>query len=242
MYPILIFLAAHWYLSLFTQTFFNHRYAAHNQFKMSSFWEKVFFVACWMFQGSSYLSPRVYAILHRLHHAYADTPRDPHSPRFDKNIFWMMWKTFNIYNDIAAGKMEVESRFLKNLTEWPKFDKFAQTWLSKLSWGGIYVLFYYYFAPSYWWFLFLPVHFLMSPIHGTVINWFAHTGGYRNFILPNTSRNIWRFDWLMLGEGYHNNHHMHPERPNFGGVKRFEWDLTYPVIKLLNYFRVIRIN
>eukprot|EP01036_Dinobryon_divergens_P038408 gene38408-50429_t len=31
-------------------------------------------------EGSSFLSPRAYAILHRMHHAFSDTKRDPHSP------------------------------------------------------------------------------------------------------------------------------------------------------------------
>jgi stearoyl-CoA desaturase (Delta-9 desaturase) len=37
---ILIFFLAHWYLSLFSQTFFLHRYAAHQMFTMSKSWEK----------------------------------------------------------------------------------------------------------------------------------------------------------------------------------------------------------
>ena len=40
---ILVFFVAHWYLSLFFQTFFLHRYAAHKAFTMNKFTEKVFF-------------------------------------------------------------------------------------------------------------------------------------------------------------------------------------------------------
>ena len=54
---ILIFFVAHWYLSLFFQTFFLHRYAAHKAFTMSKRTEKVFYVLTWIFQGSNYLSP-----------------------------------------------------------------------------------------------------------------------------------------------------------------------------------------
>ena len=63
----------HWYVSLFSQTFFLHRYSAHKMFLMNKFWEKVFYVLTWIFQGSSYLSPYAYGIMHRYHHAYADT-------------------------------------------------------------------------------------------------------------------------------------------------------------------------
>ncbi len=41
---IILFFVAHWYLSLFAQTFFHHRYAAHRAFTMSKGWEKFFFV------------------------------------------------------------------------------------------------------------------------------------------------------------------------------------------------------
>ena len=47
----------------------------------------------------------------------------------------------------------------------------------------------------------------MAPIHGMIINWFGHIYGYVNFKVNDTSKNLFRFDWLMLGEGYHNNHH-----------------------------------
>src|SRR5690606_12907043 len=67
---IIIFFILHWYLSLFVQTFYLHRYAAHRMFSMSPFWEKFFHVLTFIAQGSSYLSPYAYGVLHRMHHAY----------------------------------------------------------------------------------------------------------------------------------------------------------------------------
>ena len=55
---ILIFFVAHYYLSLFTQTFYLHRYAAHKMFTMNKFWERFFFAFPYICQGSSFLSPR----------------------------------------------------------------------------------------------------------------------------------------------------------------------------------------
>ncbi|MBM3427045.1 MAG: acyl-CoA desaturase, partial [Bacteroidetes bacterium] len=90
---IILFFLLHWYFSLFCQSFFLHRYAAHQMFVMNKYWEKFFYFFTWIWQGSSYLSPRAYAILHRMHHAYSDTPQDPHSPHHTENLFTMMWKT-----------------------------------------------------------------------------------------------------------------------------------------------------
>ena len=95
---VILFFILHWYLSLFTQTFFMHRYSAHQMFTMSKGWEKFFYVVSFFFQGSSYLSPRAYGIMHRMHHAFADTEKDPHSPKYDHNFFAMMIRTKNIYN------------------------------------------------------------------------------------------------------------------------------------------------
>ena len=56
----------------------NHsfcRYGAHRMFTMSKR-ERTFHLLTYLTQGSSYLNPRAYAILHR-HHAYTDGPRTP---------------------------------------------------------------------------------------------------------------------------------------------------------------------
>ena len=240
MVVILIFFVLHWYLSLFAQTFFHHRYAAHRAFTMNKGWEWFFFVYSYITQGSSYMSPRVYAILHRIHHAYTDTEQDPHSPQYDKNVVSMMWRTSITYVQIMKNRIPVEERFLKNIPQINWLDWWGNTWYSRILWSGTYTWFYVAFAPSAWWYLLIPVHILMGPIHGVVINWFAHKYGDVNFETDNTSRNLFKVDMLMLGEGYHNNHHKFPSRSNFA-AKRGEFDPVYPIIRLLNKIKIIRI-
>ncbi|MFZ9046077.1 MAG: acyl-CoA desaturase [Cyclobacteriaceae bacterium] len=239
---ILLFFVAQWYLSLFFQTFFLHRYASHSAFTMGKTTEKVFFVLTWIFQGSNYLSPYGYGVMHRMHHAFADTPDDPHSPKYDESIFKMMWKTKTIYSAIASGREVPEGRFTEGVPRWDAFDVFARSWPSRIFWGGIYALFYYQFATEWWMWLFLPVQWMFSPIHGAIINWFAHKYGYRNFKVGDTSRNFLPFDFLMMGESYHNNHHKYGSRANFGGIRWHEFDPTYQVIKLLDGLGVIKLH
>ena len=90
---IVLFFLAHWFLSLFSQTFFLHRYASHKMFKMNKFWERFFYTFTFISQGASFLNPRAYAILHRMHHAYSDTEKDPHSPHFFKDVWSMTAST-----------------------------------------------------------------------------------------------------------------------------------------------------
>ncbi len=242
MLVIFCFFIAHWYLSLFFQTFFLHRYAAHGAFTMSKTTERVFFVLTWIFQGSNYLSAYAYGVLHRMHHAFADTPDDPHSPKYDESIWKMMWKTKTIYSSIAHGGYEPEERFTKGVPRWDAFDRFAESWMSRLGWGVVYSLVYLQFATHWWLWLLLPIQYLMSPVHGAIINWFAHKYGYTNYEVSDTSKNFLPVDFLMMGESYHNNHHRHGNRANFGGVRWHEIDPTYQIIKVLNFIGVIKLK
>tara|TARA_R110002049_G_scaffold308965_1_gene515209 strand:- start:273 stop:944 length:672 start_codon:yes stop_codon:yes gene_type:complete len=208
---------------------------------MSPAMEKVFFVLTWIFQGSNYLSPYGYGVMHRMHHAYADTPNDPHSPKYDETIWKMMWKTKTIYSDITNKVVQVDKRFTEGVPEWTWFDKMARSWQSRVLWGALYVGVYFVFADVWWLWLLLPIQFALSPIHGAIINWFAHKYGYRNFEVGDTSRNFLPVDVLMMGESYHNNHHKHGNRANFGGFRWHEIDPTYMVIKLLDKVGVIEL-
>lgn len=47
---IFVFFWIHWYVSVFMQSFFLHRYAAHAMFTTSKFWERVFHFFTWVAQ------------------------------------------------------------------------------------------------------------------------------------------------------------------------------------------------
>lgn len=237
---IFLFLILHWYLSLFAQTFFLHRYGAHKMFTMTQGWERFFYIFTWFTQGSSFLNPRAYAVMHRMHHAYSDTEKDPHSPHFFKEVFTMMWFTKNMYNDLVNRKFTPEQRFDKNYPNWPTVDKIAENYPSRLLFAAFYITFYIVFATHWWMFLFLPIHFLMGPIQGAVVNWAGHKYGYANYNDGDHSRNTLIIDFLMLGELFQNNHHHFAARSNFAN-KWWEFDPVYPVIRVLDKARIIRI-
>jgi len=176
-----------------------------------------------------------------MHHAYTDTENDPHSPKYDRNIFKMMWRSRQVSSGLYNGKIITERRFLKNLPDWPMVDKIGNSLWSRLAWITAYVLFYVKFAPSPWWFPLLLIHILMVPIQGVIINWFAHKYGDTNFKVNNTSTNLFKIDLLMMGEAYHNNHHKNPSGTNFG-FRWYELDPTYLIIRFLNWIKIIRIH
>jgi stearoyl-CoA desaturase (Delta-9 desaturase) len=238
---IVVFFISLWYLSLFSQTFFLHRYASHQAFTMNKFWERAFYVFTYITQGASYLSPYAYAAMHRMHHAYTDTEKDPHSPAYSSNVFSMMWSTQKIYSGIYRGTIVPEEQFRKNIPRWPAMDALGESFYSRGMWIVLYTLFFVFFAESPWLYLLLPLAIIMGPLHGAIINWFAHKYGYVNFKLKNTSRNLFPVDILMLGEGYHNDHHHAPSNANFG-ARWFEIDPVYVIIRLLHKLHIIKLN
>ncbi|MDP9149351.1 MAG: acyl-CoA desaturase [Myxococcota bacterium] len=235
---IALFFVAHWQLSVFFQTFYLHRYGAHRMYSMSRGWDRFFYLCTYVTQGCSFLSPRGYAILHRMHHAFSDTPKDPHSPANHESVWSMMLATKNTYDGFAYGRVQPEARFAGGLPSWPLIDRLGQSWWGRVAWGAAYTLFYMRFATHAWMFALLPVHFIMGPIHGAIVNWCGHKYGYRNFDNGDLSRNTLVFDFVTAGELFQNNHHKFAMSPNFA-VRWFELDTTYLAMRLFAFLGII---
>ncbi len=234
-----IFFAVHWYASYFLQGFFHHRYAAHNHVIMPDISEKFFFICCFITHGSSYMSPYIYGLMHRIHHVHADKPGDPHSPHDEPNFFKLMLLTRNNYQRFYQSKIRVDENLKKNLPAWNRFEYLVHNWIARSCWILLYITFYILFATQWWMFLLLPVTITMAAFQGNVVNWWAHKFGYSNFQVPNSSKNIVPVDILFIGDGYHNNHHKYP-----GKVKNshrwFETDFIYHIMNVMHFVRIVR--
>ena len=246
MTAILILFFSHWVASIFAQTFFLHRYAAHAMVTMSKFWEKFFYIFTIVAQGPSFLHPYGYAVLHRMHHIHSDTEDDPHSPLNSKDIFSMMWKTKHTYDNYAYRKVEPEAQFTRDyIPSWNFIDKLSQSWYYRVGTGTLYALYYMYFVPEGMWYLYLllPIHWIMGPIHGAIVNWGGHKYGYVNHnTTGDNSKNSLPIDFLTMGELMQNNHHGNPQSINFAYHRWYEVDLAYQVIRLLDLLRTVKIQ
>ena len=123
---------------------------------------------------------------------------------------------------------------------------FGINWISiadnlfvRIVFGVAYTLFYIYFAPNAWWFLLLPIHYLMGPVQGAIVNWCGHKYGYANYKNGDHSKNSEPFGILLMGELFQNNHHKYKESANFA-QKWFEFDPTFQVMRLMHAMRIIR--
>ncbi len=154
----------------------------------------------------------------------------------------MMWHTRTIYNDIVNKKELPDPQFTKEyLPAWEKLDKIADNMFVRLLFAVGYTLFYIYFAPNLWWFLLLPIHFLMGPVQGAIVNWCGHKYGYSNYNNGDHSKNSEPFGILLLGELFQDNHHQFGTSPNFA-KKWFEVDPAYQVMIVLDAFKIIRLK
>jgi stearoyl-CoA desaturase (delta-9 desaturase) len=210
---------------------------------MIKFWERFFYFFTFITQGASFLNPRAYAIMHRMHHAYSDTEKDPHSPHFFRDVWQMTLKTKDIYLNYAKYNVQPEKAFQGNYPEWKSLDKISDMWFVRILFGALYVLFYVKFVPpgAGWMFLLLPVHFFMGPVHGAIVNWCGHKYGYANYNNGDHSKNSLPIDIFLMGELMQNNHHKSPNSVNFA-KKWYEIDPTYPFVLFLNFIHVIKIR
>ena len=241
---IILVFVLHWFASLFFHTAFLHRYSSHKMFKMGFYTERVFYMLTWISQGSSFLVPRAYGAMHRMHHKFSDTKEDPHSPWFFKDIFTLMAHTRVIYLDLIKKRINPALEFTKDIPTWASLDRFGDHIATRIGWGliytAVYVLFIVYGHASPFWLLLLPIHYLMGPIQGAVVNWFGHKLGYQNFDNGDKSRNSEPLGIILMGELFQNNHHKNPLSANFA-KKWFEFDPTYVILWGLDKVRIIEL-
>ena len=210
-------------------------------FTMSKGWERIFFFLTFLTQGASFLNPRAYAILHRLHHKHSDTEKDPHSPIFSKNIIRMNLNTIKHYESVRLNKKDY-SKYDFDVPRWSGLEKFGDHWLTRLSFIGIYIFVYTEFSTANWQYALLPIHFIMGPLHGSIVNWCGHRYGYTNDKkTKDNSKNTLPIDLLMMGELFQNNHHSNPKNVKFSR-RWFELDPGYIITKFLSILKIVRIK
>ena len=156
-------------------------------------------------------------------------------------IFKFNKRTFLEYRDLVNKLIQNKIR-IADVPRWPTLEKIAELIPVRTLFIFFYISIYWIFAPSIWYYLLIPLHVVMGPIHGFIVNWFGHLIGYRNFKeLKDNSKNTLPVDLLMMGELYQNNHHKRPKNRNFA-YRWFEIDLGFIFASLLQKLNVIQLN
>jgi fatty-acid desaturase len=200
-----------------------HRLLTHRGYKTPK-WMEYLLTVC----GTLALEggPIFWVATHRKHHQNTDKEGDPHSPRDGglwAHVGWLLTGE-TMHNDAA--------NLLPYVPDLRK-DKF-HVWISRWHWVPITVLGFVLLVLGGWRFLLWGIFFrTVLGLHSTwLVNSATHMWGSRRFPTNDTSRNSFWVALLTFGEGWHNNHHAHPQSPRHG-VTWYELDFNWYGICIL---------
>jgi stearoyl-CoA desaturase (Delta-9 desaturase) len=203
-----------------------HRYFSHHAFKTGRVFQ---FVLAWLGCAAMQNGPLWWASSHRRHHRFSDRNGDPHSPVL--NGFWhahLGWVLSGDHDCPDLGNVREFSRF----TELLFLDRFK--WLPTMVTGALCALAFG--APGVVWGLGIATTLAFhAPL---LVNSAGHLWGARRFDTKDSSRNNPVLGVLVLGEGWHNNHHHDPSSARHG-LKWWEIDATYCAILALCRFGIV---
>lgn len=189
-----------------------HRYYTHRSFEMN---KSLANVLTWFGVLAGRGSPMGWVYVHRDHHKNSDIEgKDPHRPDGYK---W--WWVFFPHKMMYGKKMNL--RLIKDMIRDPYqihlgnyYNLYIVVWVALL------------FVIDPW----LAYFAWVIPVSLTNIafNTFHHTGHGHGYRLSENeksgnSTNTWIHGYFLFGEGWHNTHHAHPRRWNFG-EKWWEFD------------------
>lgn len=208
-------------------TLFLHRCQTHRSIDFAAPIQHL--MRFWLWVRTA-MPTREWVAVHRCHHAYVETDKDPHSP-----IVYGIWRVVifgtGLYHRAAHNKAIVEQFGAGTPDDALEFfyDKLAIT-------GPVLTL-----VSNLWLFgmaglAMWLVEMAWIPFFAAgVINGLGHWWGYRNFETPDASTNLPGPHWSLLtaGEALHNNHHHIQNAARFS-MRPGEIDPGYL------YFRILR--
>jgi stearoyl-CoA desaturase (delta-9 desaturase) len=207
-----------------------HRLLTHRSYKTPKLVE-YFLTIC----GTLALEggPIYWVVTHRIHHAHADGPGDPHTPRdggWWSHMGWILSGTAQQYDN------SVVAHYAPDLIK----DRF-HIWLNRLYWLPLVLLGLVLLAFGGWSYLMWGIFFRVTfNLHATwLVNSATHMWGTRRFSTSDDSRNNWWVALLTFGEGWHNNHHAHPTAARHG-LAWYEIDINWWGIRVMQFLGLAR--
>jgi len=201
---VLIGLASAMLTALVTEVY-CHRCLAHHAFAVRPAVASVLDTYFWVIVGTD---PQGWAAVHRLHHRYADTPLDPHSPRQRRPL------------TVLAGSAYLFAKARTRVSAGARRKK------GTLAIRGLLVAVYWaVFGPGQVLIMF-AVHLVCYLGIMGMVNTVGHLYGRK----PHPESPGYDLAWLaipLLGHGYHNSHHAHPSAARTGRL-----DPVWPLVRI----------
>jgi len=191
-----------------------HRYLSHGSFEFKYKWMEPVFSLLGALGGTG--SGMLWAAIHKLHHKYSDTDKDPHGPHLG------FWKPL-----LVVEYPKVDPRLVRRLFK-KKYHLVIHKyytlvllayWTVLYAIGGFWLLAYAGIMPA-----------SLQIWIGVTATYFNHCSGYKNFDDGDDATNTWWMCLITWGEAWHNNHHAQPMKWDFRH-KWWEIDISALVIK-----------
>lgn len=200
-----------------------HRLLTHRGYKAPR-WLERFLATCGTLAVQS--GPIAWVTTHRIHHAFTETDRDPHSPRngtYWSHIGWIFRGTAQVQPEAAIQKYSPDLVRDPYLVFIDKYYYMTSVIVGLGLWaigGWTMVLWAIFFRTVVGW------HFTW------LVNSATHLWGTRRFATRDDSRNNRLIAAITFGEGWHNNHHAFPRSARHG-LAWHELDPNWIQIRLL---------
>jgi len=221
-------------ITMMAVTLYLHRDQAHRAINLHPVLRHFFRFWIWCTSG---MLTREWVAVHRKHHAYCETPDDPHSPQI-YGLKKVLLEGAELYRAEKDRPETIE-----------KFGRGApDDWLEKniylrFPWGGILLTFVVdlvlFGVPGI---TIFAVQMISMPLFAAgVINGLGHHSGYRNFECDDAATNLLPWGVLVGGEELHNNHHAFPTSAKFS-VRRWEFDIGWLYICVFRALKLAKVN
>jgi sn-1 stearoyl-lipid 9-desaturase len=215
-----------------------HRLLSHRSFRCPKLIEYFWILGGYLaFQGS----PIWWITMHRAHHRYTDSTLDPHSPRLSSWRYayygWIKEPGYPQHIDPIMQCKDMGKdplyKWLEQGGNWRKAHKLC-FWLAVLFRMALLLCFGWVVALAS-----LSAALVVQQIP-LLLNVVCHIPklGYKNYLTPDGSVNVWWVAILTAGEGWHNNHHAFPGSAR-SGLRSFEFDPSWLTLRLLKLVGLI---
>lgn len=190
-----------------------HRLLSHKSYQAPNWWMYLGTILATLGGTGSSIA---WCSVHREHHRFTDTDKDPHCPHhlgFFKVQFLSMFHDVNLkyVPDLLRSNFHLAMH---------KYYWLIHAIYAAILWSiDPFALIYAWLVPA-----------VILWHAGSSINTFSHSIGWQDHQTKDTSTNHWFNGIIMWGEGWHNNHHAFPADYRFG-KKWYEFDITAYIIE-----------
>lgn len=231
-YVVALLLMTH--ITIMGVTLFLHRCQTHRGIDMHPALAHVFRLWLWLTTG---METRQWVAIHRKHHARCETEDDPHSPKFF-GIKKLLLEGAELYRAEAKNEKTIEQYGKGTPDDWIERNVYRP-----YSARGIFIMLaldlVLFGIPgiTIWALQMIWIPFFAAG----VVNGIGHYWGYRNFEVPDESRNIFPLAFFLGGEELHNNHHTYGTSAKFS-MKWWEFDLGWMYIQIFRLFGLVKVK